>query len=190
LQDRRPIHRAGKLKYVKNYSCTQKIPGTLICLTLRQRVFLFFNLKMLVTEFASVYKNVYFCDSDFTGGFYQVVFIRENIKVLFILFLPVYFFIAHQSLQNKHTHFYANGIMVTHSHPISTEKGEPVNEHSHSPTEICFYQLVNIDYFSHSGELHIELVAPALRNGYKHFEIQTSSQAFFREPLSRGPPSA
>jgi hypothetical protein len=124
----------------------------------------------------------------FAIQFLQVVFIRENIKVLFILFLPVYFFIAHQSLQNKHTHFYANGIIVSHSHPVSTKKGEPINEHSHSPTEICFYQLVNIDYFSHSGELFFELYTPGSNKFFKRLEITEGNQTSIRKPVSRGPP--
>jgi hypothetical protein len=119
-----------------------------------------------------------------------MVFVRENSKLLFILFLPVYFFIAHQSLQNRHTHFYANGIMVTHSHPLSNEEGQPINEHSHSPTEICFYQLINIDYFSHSGEQLIELKIPAPDKCFNRSEIQTANQTFIQAPDSRGPPLA
>ncbi|MCE4563719.1 hypothetical protein INQ51_05305 [Maribellus sp. CM-23] len=63
----------------------------------------------------------------------------------FALMLPVYLYIVNSSIQNKHTHFYANGMVVTHSHPLHAEKGETANHHGHSKTEICFFSTLHFD---------------------------------------------
>ncbi len=81
-----------------------------------------------------------------------MIFIRENIKIFYLLLLPVYFYIAQNSLLNRHTHFYANGIVVTHSHPLDHEQGKPINQHHHSSTEICFFHSLQIDYFKNTPE--------------------------------------
>ena len=83
-------------------------------------------------------------------------FIRQNIKIFYLLFLPVYFYIAQNSLLNRHTHFYANGIVITHSHPIEHKEGKPINQHNHSKTEICFFHCLQIDYFKNTPEFALE----------------------------------
>ncbi|MFV0593549.1 MAG: hypothetical protein ACK5M7_19410 [Draconibacterium sp.] len=72
-------------------------------------------------------------------------FIRRHSKLWFTLMLPVYLYIVNNSIQNKHTHFYANGMVVTHAHPMHPAKGEPANHHNHSKTEICFFSTLHFD---------------------------------------------
>ncbi|MCK3683637.1 hypothetical protein [Maribellus sp. YY47] len=72
-------------------------------------------------------------------------FIRRHNKLWFALMLPVYLFIVNTSIQNKHTHFYANGMVVTHSHPIHSGENEPANHHGHAKTEICFFSTLHFD---------------------------------------------
>lgn len=90
----------------------------------------------------------------------EVIFIRENIKFLFVFILPVYFFIVQNSIQNKHTHFYSNGIVVTHSHPLNEDDQKPINSHHHTETEICFFSQLNFDYYNFSPELQLLAVEP------------------------------
>ena len=61
----------------------------------------------------------------------QMVSLRKNIRFLYILFLLVFLYIVHQSLQNKHAHFFANGEVV-HSHPLNENDENPVKNHNHS----------------------------------------------------------
>jgi hypothetical protein len=114
--------------------------------------------------------------------------IRKNSKLILRLVLPVYFFIVQNSLLNKHYHFYANGIVVTHSHPVKHEKGKSDDTHSHTKAGICFFQSLQIDYFRISPELKID---------FKNEDVQTA--VFETDPLlnystpiiqfiSRGPP--
>jgi len=74
-----------------------------------------------------------------------VEFIRRHSRLWFVLVLPMYLYIVNASIQNKHTHFYANGMVVTHSHPINSDKSEPANHHGHSKTEICFFSTLHFD---------------------------------------------
>ena len=74
-------------------------------------------------------------------------FIRRNTKILFVLILPVYFYIVQNSIQNKHTHVYANGIVITHSHPFDKEGEAPINDHNHSKREICLYSCLHFDLY-------------------------------------------
>lgn len=85
----------------------------------------------------------------------QMVSFRKNIRFLYILFLLVFLYIAHQSVQNKHAHFYANGVIV-HSHPLKKNNENPDKNHNHSNAEICLYHLLNFEYFTPAVELHID----------------------------------
>lgn len=73
--------------------------------------------------------------------------IRKNIKLVYLLVIPAYLFVVHNSISNKHTHFYANGIIVTHSHPVGKKDGQPINKHNHTKTEICFFHSIHLDAF-------------------------------------------
>jgi hypothetical protein len=96
---------------------------------------------------------------------------------------------VHQSLQNKHAHFYPNGVIVVHAHPVSHQEGIPINEHSHSKTEICFYHIVKFDYYTLSAEIFIEEIQPAAIDQVVFCEVRTWQRPFFHHPDSRGSPS-
>lgn len=118
----------------------------------------------------------------------EVIFIRENIKFLFVFILPVYFFIVQNSVQNKHTHFYRNGFVVTHSHPLDSGKGQPLQNHEHSKIEICFFSQVNFDFFSFTPELIFKPhVTPANTNFFIRDE-NARDFSFILHPFQRGPP--
>jgi hypothetical protein len=119
-----------------------------------------------------------------------VVFIRENIRLLFALFVPVYIFIAQSSLQNRHTHINAQGIVISHSHPVNHATHEPINEHDHSESEICFYHLVHFEYFSVTPEIQINFNCYLLFENYFSAHTKNSKQYFFKQDLIRGPPPA
>ena len=126
--------------------------------------------------------------ANFAGKFCSLKNIRKNTRLIFILILPVYFFIVQNSLLNRHTHFNANGIVVTHSHPVNHENGKSADAHSHSKTEICFFQSFHIDYFRISPELKIDF-----RNENSQAEFfETDFLSDYSSPIiqfiSRGPP--
>ncbi|NQU52826.1 MAG: hypothetical protein HQ522_09835 [Bacteroidetes bacterium] len=78
--------------------------------------------------------------------------IRKNTKLLFILVLPVYSYIIQSSILNKHTHFYANGLVITHSHTFDLEGDKRANNHQHSQTEICLFCALNINLHEVASE--------------------------------------
>jgi hypothetical protein len=117
-----------------------------------------------------------------------VVFIRENIRLLFVLFVPVYFFIAQCSLQNRHSHISANGIVVTHSHPVKHADHEPINAHDHSESEICFYHLVHFDYFSVTPEIQFNFNRLVFTEQYLVTDTRNPLQNFSKQDFIRGPP--
>lgn len=119
----------------------------------------------------------------------MVVFIRENIKLLFALFVPVYIFIAQSSLQNRHTHISANGIVISHSHPFNHNENEPLNAHDHSESEICFYHLVHFDYFSPSPEIQFIIQANSWCEKYYITDEKSRQQFSLHQNFTRGPPS-
>jgi len=117
-----------------------------------------------------------------------VIFIRKNINFLFVFILPIYFFIVQNSIQNKHTHFYSNGIVVTHSHPLNSENENPVENHQHTKTEICLFSQLNFDYYIFSQELQILAVEPPefIQPFLKKDDNYKSVLLF--QPDPRGPP--
>jgi hypothetical protein len=118
-----------------------------------------------------------------------VVFIRENSKLLFVLFVPLYFFIAQNSLQNRHTHISANGIVITHSHPVNHPKHDPLSAHDHSDSEICFYHLVHFDYFSPSPEIQFTFQADIPQSKFFLADEKGRQLFLLHQNYNRGPPS-
>ncbi len=116
-----------------------------------------------------------------------MVFFRKYIKFLYILCLLVYLFIAHQLIQNKHAHFYPNG-KVVHSHPLDKNSENPIDDHQHSKTEICFYQIANFDYFSHTNELQLILNSYSIPPALKPAEENCYCHLCLHRPDSRDPP--
>ena len=115
-------------------------------------------------------------------------FIRKNTKILFILVLPVYFVIIQNSILNKHTHFYANGLVITHSHPLDKNSDDPINSHDHTKTEICLFSLLNINLHTSTPENVIGFepteISEIILSTNIHFEY--TSPNFQIAP--RGPP--
>lgn len=114
--------------------------------------------------------------------------IRKNTRFIFILVLPVYFFIVHNSLLNKHTHFYANGMVVTHSHPLNHDDESHGENHEHSKTEICFFQKLQIDYFRITPVFQIEFKNDNLLAEVPEFELLSNYPKPLIHLISRGPP--
>lgn len=122
-------------------------------------------------------------------NFFKVVFIRKNSRLLFALFVPLYFFIAQSSLQNRHTHISANGIVITHSHPVNHSGHDPLSAHDHSDSEICFYHLVQFDFFSVSPEIHFTIQADLSGEKYYVTDEKSCQQFLLHQNYNRGPPS-
>lgn len=119
----------------------------------------------------------------------KVVFIRKNIRLLFVFVLPVYFYIVQSSIQNKHTHFYSNGIVVTHSHPLDAKNNHPIGEHEHSQTEICLFQQLKIDSFINAVELNVEIKELFVERNCIFTNEEEYGFTITLQSLKRGPPS-
>lgn len=118
----------------------------------------------------------------------SVAFIRRNINILFVFILPVYFYIVQNSIQNKHTHVHANGIVITHSHPFDSDNDKPISAHEHSKTEICLYSSLHLDYYTLSPLFNFKI---ELNERHKKFFIrdeQVDSNSSFLTIIPRGPP--
>lgn len=118
-----------------------------------------------------------------------MAFIRSNINFLFIFILPVYFYIVQNSIQNKHTHVYANGIVISHSHPFDGESDMPQKQHDHSKTEICLYSALNFDFYEtpHFCELNVDVVE--VHNKYFTQDDPLEYFSTFLKLIPRGPPA-
>ncbi|MFW5756972.1 MAG: hypothetical protein ACOCWK_10230 [Tangfeifania sp.] len=141
-------------------------------------------LANLIYDLFNYHIFCYFCSESLTG----VVTIQKNIKFWFVIVLPVYFFIAQNSIQNKHTHFYSNGIVVTHSHPIDSDEEQPVNDHDHTQTEIVFFQQLNFDFYTTPPELRINKRELIVVSKYFIADDNKYKFALLQEPFKRGPP--
>jgi hypothetical protein len=114
----------------------------------------------------------------------------KNIKLLLVLLLPAYFFIGYSSILNKHTHFYANGIIVTHSHPVKKGNGTDVliNKHNHSSSDICFFYPTQSDKYIIRSVTQIEYKPTEIPHRYPAVnKVQISSEKFRKVP-PRSPP--
>jgi len=118
-----------------------------------------------------------------------MTFIRRHIKFLFVFVLPIYLFIVQQTIQNKHTHFYPNGIVITHSHPISKETNQPINSHGHSKTEILLYASLHFDLYEISDFTFIEFIQTEESRNFYLADEQLEYTALYLETIPRGPPA-
>jgi len=79
----------------------------------------------------------------------------------------VYFYIAQTTIQTKHTHFYPNGVVITHSHPMQSESdGEPATNHHHSKTEICFFNNLQFHSYYVSEPITIQVTSHEICTDY------------------------
>lgn len=115
-------------------------------------------------------------------------FIRRNIKVLFILVLPAYLYIIQNSILNKHTHVYSNGLVVTHSHNLDLDGDEPANNHQHSQTEICLFCGLNIDLHVVESDQQINFEIVNRSTTYIVADTHSKYSSHYQHSVSRGPP--
>ena len=118
-----------------------------------------------------------------------MAFIRKNSNFLFVIILPVYLYIVQNSITNKHTHFYPNGIVVTHSHPVEKDSGQPINSHNHTKTEICFYASLHSDIYFVPVLSAVEF---GIREQILRFYIPDDQSEYISPHLNsspRGPPA-
>lgn len=115
-------------------------------------------------------------------------YLKENSKFLNVLLLPVLLLIGHQSLQNKHMHFFQNETIV-HSHPLQDDNENPIKNHHHSKAEILFFQIVSFDYYSHSGELYFEPGAITSPRNFITAEEQSQYIVWLYNTDARDPPA-
>jgi hypothetical protein len=118
-----------------------------------------------------------------------VVYLRKHSALLAICVLFAYFYIAQASIENKHTHFYANGVVITHSHSVNHENGKPIQNHKHSKSEIIFFSTVHFDFYEATTCLSVDFEKdefepeiPVLND-----EVYYSTSLFAE--VSRGPPA-
>ncbi len=119
----------------------------------------------------------------------NMAFIRKHINILFVFILPVYFYIVQNSILNKHTHVYANGIVVTHSHPFNKESNEPINKHDHSKTEICLYSSLHFDFYEPPVIAGLFIDLNETYNAYFIENDRADSVSLFLTSVPRGPPA-
>jgi len=119
-----------------------------------------------------------------------VVFIRNNSKLFYLFVVLLYIFIVQQTLNNRHSHFYTNGLVVTHSHPTNREEGKPIQDHHHTTNEIYFYHQVNFDYFTHTGVFQITFQVFTCPQDYLLTDDAIHFQYALQHPETRGPPAS
>ncbi|MGE0019268.1 MAG: hypothetical protein AB7S72_06350 [Draconibacterium sp.] len=116
-------------------------------------------------------------------------FIRKNTRLIFLLVLPVYLFIVQASVTNRHTHFYPNGMVVTHSHPFQHGENGNAAGHNHSKTEICFYAGLNSDFYHFTPVLQILQTESVVLSRALVFNEEPSFQNTLFQFGLRGPPA-
>ena len=117
-----------------------------------------------------------------------VAFIRRHIDLLFVFILPVYLYIVQNTIQNEHTHVYANGVVVKHAHPFEKDGEAPINEHEHSKQEICLYSSLHLDFYVSPDLVNIEIPHAEIQRHYLIANEQAESLVPFNNSIPRAPP--
>lgn len=117
-----------------------------------------------------------------------MVYIRKHSAFFVLTVLAAYFYIAHSNIQNKHTHFYPNGVVVTHSHPVDHDDNEPLNHHDHSKTEICFYSTFHFDFYDITEPLSCDVDLSESPVVFYIPDSQVFTTDFHVKTDPRGPP--
>lgn len=118
-----------------------------------------------------------------------MVYIRKHSALLALGVLLAYFYIAQTSIENKHTHFYANGVVITHSHPVSHENGgDPAQNHGHNKTEICFFSTIHFDFYEITKCLSIDFEKEESAPEILIRDEQIQYAAICLNEIPRGPP--
>lgn len=116
-------------------------------------------------------------------------FIRQNIKFVFILVLPVYLYIVEITILNKHTHVYSNGLVITHSHPLNSDSDNPLN-HNHSKSEINLYCGLNIDFYFAQEQPQMDAVVAEYLEKHKSENEKIIYNLVDSQLIPRGPPAS
>ena len=118
----------------------------------------------------------------------ELVYIRKHSALLAFSVLIAYFYIAQSSIRNKHTHFYPNGVIITHSHPVDHSKGNPIQKHGHTKAEICFFSTLQFDFFDtlQSEDIDFEQTEDQFDFQIAEVTFYLSEYSFAETP--RGPP--
>lgn len=103
--------------------------------------------------------------------------------------LPVYFYIVQNSILNKHTHVYSNGLVVTHSHTLDLDGDEPANNHEHSQTEICLYCGLSIDLHLVGIQAKIDFISVEKSAEYRSADTKSKYASYLQHSVTRGPPA-
>ncbi|WP_299584046.1 hypothetical protein [uncultured Sunxiuqinia sp.] len=111
----------------------------------------------------------------------------KYIKVFILLVLPVYLALLANSMQNMHVHVLSNGMVVKHAHPLKHDS-EGDKHHSHSDSEICYYQAFFLDYLDTSTPFEpVRLTTVAVDTDEQPLAFFYSYEQFNLNDL-RGPP--
>lgn len=116
-----------------------------------------------------------------------VNFIRKHTNLLFVLILPVYLYIVQTSIKNKHTHVYANGIVVSHSHPTADEAGNK-NDHKHTQREINLFASLHSDFYETPDEAGFNFEVPYVCIDYIVFNERKVTKPVALYLIPRAPP--
>lgn len=116
-----------------------------------------------------------------------MVKLRKHIAFLAILLIPVYLLVMGNSIRNRHTHVLPNGMVITHSHPFTDDKGLPV-KHSHSRNQIVFFQLFTFDFFDSSPEVFLAKKQSKPGNDLLIFYSDQAPANYYSGTFLRGPP--
>jgi hypothetical protein len=128
-------------------------------------------------------------DANFARKPKNLRFIRENRKLIFALVLPVYLFIVQSSITNRHSHFCANGMVITHSHPFDHhERG--ATKHNHTQKEICFYTSLNAEFYHSEPETFVHGFQGSYLLLSQPFIIVIPQSEFHGQFWLRGPPAS
>ena len=79
-------------------------------------------------------------------------------------------------------------MVVTHSHPFDKSSDDPVKNHDHSQTEICFFSSVNINLHISTPDFVIDIKL----DNYSEIFVSTEIHSEYSSPsfqiIPRGPP--
>lgn len=116
-------------------------------------------------------------------------FIRKNTKLIFILVLPVYFYIVQSSILNQHSHFLPNGMVITHSHPLDKNSEDSNGDHHHNKTEICFFSNIHFDYYLVSPQIQLEIYDVPIALGFYISDDKNTETDILHHKQLRAPPA-
>ncbi|MFV0269480.1 MAG: hypothetical protein ACK5HT_20345 [Draconibacterium sp.] len=109
-----------------------------------------------------------------------------------MLVLPVYLWVVHNAILTQHTHFYANGTVITHYHPLYGFKGDqPINKHHHSEKELRVIASLNSHFYEMEDWFSFDFEPDQLYFGTCVFaDTSIFPQTGYSKLVPRGPPAS